>query len=196
MASASSPLSTRTPRSRMRNSSAKLESKDALHHDVRKHLSEALSLHPAFRQISIIYDEAACHALGVCPAADSADKLAVDGVYEASPIHASINHTAIERILLAGEQLAQTIARIIGSILHGEEREQNEQFHQLNEGKLAVRILNKTDYFGLYDEAIHHCCYTLYCLASTIMLEKALEFTDYWSILWLCVLYVSITTTM
>ena len=49
---------------------------------------------------------------------------------------------AQEHILLAGEQLAETAGRIISGILHGEEWEQDEQFHHLDEGKLAVRILN------------------------------------------------------
>ena len=77
---------------------------------------------------------------------------------------------------------AETAGRIIGGILHGEEREQHEQFHHLDEGEFAVRILNRTDHSRLYGEAIHHCCYALYCLAGIIVFEKTLEFTDYLSI--------------
>lgn len=55
---------------------------------------------------------------------------------------------------LAGEQLAKGAVGIVRWCLDGEEREQDKQFHQLNEGELAVRILNRTHRFGLYDEFI------------------------------------------
>ncbi len=159
-----------------------LEAENALHSSVGEHFPEALGLHSAFRKVGIVNDETTNGILGVSPAADFADKLAVDGIYEASPVDAPVIHKTVEHILLAGEKLAESAVRIIGSILHGEEREQDEQFHHLDEGELAVRILNRTDHFGLYGEAIHHCCYALYCLAGIIVFEKALEFADYLSI--------------
>lgn len=146
-----------------------------------EHFPESLGFHPALGKVGIVDDETTNSFLCVNPATYLSDELSVDGVYEASPINASVIHKAVEHILLAGEQLAETAARVIGGILHGEEREQDEQFHHLDEGELAVRILNRTDHSGLYGEAIHHCCYALYCLAGIIVFEKTLEFPDYLS---------------
>lgn len=42
---------------------------------------------------------------------------------------------------LAGEQLAKGAVGIVRWCLDGEEREQDKQFHQLNEGELVVRFL-------------------------------------------------------
>ena len=147
-----------------------------------EHFPEPLGLHPTLRKVGIVYDETAHSISCISPATDFPDELTVDGVYETSPINASIIHKAVEHILLAGEQFAETTGRIISGILHGEEWEQDEQFHHLDEGKLAVRILNRTDRSRLYGETIHHCCYALDCLAGIIVFEKPLEFTDYLSI--------------
>lgn len=159
-----------------------LESEDALHRGMGKHFPETLGLHSTFRKVGVVDDEATDGAIRISPAAYLADELTVDGVYETSPIDIPVVHKTIEHVLLAGEQLAKATVRIAGSRLHGEEREQDEQLHHLDEGELAVRILNRTDHFGLDGEAVHHGCYAFYCLACVIVLEKALEFTDYLSI--------------
>ena len=159
-----------------------LETQDALHRGMGEHFPESLSLHTTLRKIGIVNDETSHSILCIRTAANLADELAVDGVNKASPINATVIHKAVEHIFLAGEQLAETAVRVISGILHGKERKQDEQFHHLDEGELAVRILNRTDHFGLYGEAIHHCCYALYCLAGIIVFEKTLEFTDYLSI--------------
>ena len=147
-----------------------------------EHFPESLGFHPALGKVGIVDDEATHRFPCINPATYLSDELAVDGVYKPPPIDASVIHKAVEHILLAGEQLAETAVRVISGILHGKERKQDEQFHHLDEGELAVRILNRTDHFGLYGEAIHHCCYALDCLAGIIVFEKTLEFTDYLSI--------------
>ena len=106
--------------------------------------------------------------------ADQPDELAVDGVDDAAPVDTPVIHQAIERVLLAGEQLAKGAVGIVRRRLDGEEREQDKQFHQLNEGELAVRILNRTHRFGLYDELIHHVAYRIDCLTGVIMFKKSL----------------------
>ena len=143
------------------------------------------------------YARCAHNIFCICPTADFPSDPAGDGVYEAPPVDAPAIHKAVEHILLAGEQLAETAARIIGGVLHGEERGQDEQFQHLREGELAARILDRSDHFGLYGEAFHHCCYALYRPAGVIVFEKTLEFTDYLSIFvhGKRVLYVCSTTT-
>ena len=106
--------------------------------------------------------------------ADQPDELAVDGVDDAAPVDTPVIHQAIERVLLAGEQLAKGAVGIVRRCLDGEERMQYQQFHQLNEGELAVRILNRTHRFGLYDELIHHVAYRIDCLTGVIMFKKIL----------------------
>ena len=71
---------------------------------------------------------------------------------------------------------------IVGRCLHREERLQDEQFHQLDEGEPAVRILNRTYRFGLYDEALHHFAERVDCLTGIVVFEKVFEFRDYLSI--------------
>ena len=68
--------------------------------------------------------------------------------------------------LLVEEELAKGAVGIVRRRLDGEEREQDKQFHQLNEGELAVRIHNRTHRFGLFDELIHHVAYALTTLRS------------------------------
>lgn len=149
-----------------------LEPEDAPHRGMGEHPPEALGLHPALREVSVVDDEAAHDIFRIRPTADFPGDLAGDGVYEAPPVDAHVVHKAVEHILLAGEQLAETAARVIGGVLHGEEREQDEQFQHLREGELAVRILDRTDHFGQYGEAFHHCCYALYRPAGVIVFEK------------------------
>lgn len=120
--------------------------------------------------------------LGISPAVDKTDQLAVDRVKEAAPVNTSVIHQAIERVLLAGEQLAKGAVGIGRRSLDGKERIQNEQFHQLNEGELAVRILDRSLRFCLYDEPFHHVVYRVDCPAGVVVLEKIFEFGDYLSI--------------
>ena len=94
----------------------------------------------------------------------------------------AVIHQAIKRILLAREQLAKRTARIVRRRLHGEERLQDEQFHQLNEGELAVRILNRTHRSCLNDEFVHHFIDRIDCPAGIILSEEIFEFRDYLSI--------------
>ena len=77
----------------------------------------------------------------ILAAADEANQLVVDGVEYAFPINAPIIHQTEKRVFLAGKQLAKGAVRIVRRCLDGEERLQDEQFHQLDEGELAVRIL-------------------------------------------------------
>ena len=84
--------------------------------------------------------------------------------------------------LLVEEELAKGAVGIVRRRLDGEEREQDKQFHQLNEGELAVRILNRTNRFSLDDEPVHHSVYRIDCLAGVIMFEKVFEFRNYLSI--------------
>lgn len=159
-----------------------LKAQDAFHHRVRKHLSKALSLASALRKVGVIQDETARGTLGISPAADKTDQLAVDRVKEAAPVNTSVIHQAIERVLLAGEQLAKGAVGIGRRSLDGKERIQNEQFHQLNEGELAVRILDRSHRFCLYDEPFHHVVYRVDCPAGVVVLEIIFEFRDYLSI--------------
>ena len=147
-----------------------------------KHLSKAFSLVSALREVCVIQDETTGSTFRVSPAADKTDQLAVDGMDEAAPVNASVIHQAIERILLAGEQLAKGAVSIICRRLHGEERKQDEQFHQLDEGELAVRVLDRTHRLGLYDEPFHHVVYRVDRPAGVVVFEKVFEFRDYLSI--------------
>lgn len=113
---------------------------------------------------------------------DEGDQLSTGGVSNTTPVNTSVIHDAIERVLLAGEQLAKSVALIVGRHLHREERLQDEQFHQLNEGEPAVRILNRTYRFGLYDEALHHFADRVDRLTGIVVFEKVFEFRDYLSI--------------
>jgi hypothetical protein len=133
-------------------------------------------------KVAVIKNETASSDLGIRPAADEAYQLTVDGMDEASPINTSIVHQTIERVLLAGEQLAQRTVLILRRGLDGKERLQDKQLHQLDEGELAVRILNRTHRSGLYDELFHHFVYRIDRLAGVIMFEIVFEFRDYLSI--------------
>ena len=159
-----------------------LEAQDALHHSVRKYLPKPLSLHASFRKVSVIEDDTTGISFCVSPAADEPNELAVDGVDNATPVDTAIVHQAIERVLLAGEEFAQGTVGVVRRCLHGEERQHNKQLHQLNEGELAVRILNRTHRFGLYDEPFHHVVYRVDCPAGVVVLEKVFELRDYLSI--------------
>ena len=159
-----------------------LEAQDALHRSVGKHLSEALSLVSPLREVGVIQNETTGSIFSIRPAADKTNQLAVDGMDEATPINTSIIHQAVESVLLAGEQFAKRAVGIVCRSFDGKERLQNEQFHQLNEGELAVRILNRTHRFGLYDEPFHHSVYCVDRLAGVVMSEKVFEFRDYLSI--------------
>lgn len=146
-----------------------------------EHPSEALGLHPALGEVGVVDDEAATFFASALRLIFTAIWRVME-LYEVPPVDAPAIHKAVEHILLAGEQLAETAARVIGGVLHGEERGQDEQFQHLREGELAVRILDRDDHFGLYGEAFHQCCYALYRPAGVIVFEKTLEFTDYLSI--------------
>ena len=159
-----------------------LEAQDASHHSMGKHLPKALSLVSALREVGVIQDKTTGSTFGVSPAADKTDQLAVDGMDEAAPVNASVIHQSIECVLLAREQLAKGAVSIICRRLHGEEREQDEQFHQLNEGELTVRVLDRTHRLGLYDEPFHHAVYRVDRPAGVVVFEKVFEFRDYLSI--------------
>ena len=159
-----------------------LEAQDAFHCSMRKHPSKAFSLHSPFRKVDIVKDDTTGGALRVSPTADNPDELAVDGVDNAAPVDTPIVHQAIERVLLAGEQLAKRTISVVRRGFDRKERLHNEQFHQLNEGELAVRILNRTNRFSLYDEPVHHSVYRIDRLAGVIMFEKVFEFREYLSI--------------
>ena len=149
---------------------------------MRKHPSKALRLVSPLGEVGVIQNETTGGIFSICPAADKTNQLAVDGMDEATPVYASVIHQAVERVLLAGEQLAKCAVSIVRRSFDGKERMKNKQLHQLNEGELAVRILNRTYRFGLYDERLHHFVYRVDCLAGVIMSEKVFEFRDYLSI--------------
>lgn len=149
---------------------------------MRKHPSKAFSLVSPLGEVGVIQNETTGSIFSISPAADKTNQLAVDGMDEATPINTSIIHQAVESVLLAGEQLAKRTVGIISRGLDRKERLQNEQFHQLNEGELAVRIFNRTHRFGLYDESVHHSVYCVDRLAGVVMSEKVFEFRDYLSI--------------
>ena len=132
---------------------------------MEEHLPETFGLPATLRKVGVVYDDAAGGLLCVRPAADFSDELPVDGVEEASPVHPSVIHQAVEHVLLAAEQLAEPALRI----LHREEREQHKQFHHLYEGELAVRILDRADRLALYGEAVHQGCYGLDCAAGAVV---------------------------
>lgn len=155
---------------------------DAPHDRMGKHLSKA------FRFVSRLGRSVSSRMtqrvspLASAPATGEGGQLPTDGVSNTAPVNTSVIHDAIERVLLAGEQLAKRAALIVGRCLHGEERLQDELFHQLDEGEPAVRILNRTYRFGLYDEALHHFADRVDCLTSIVVFEKVFEFRDYLSI--------------
>ena len=149
---------------------------------MRKHLSKALGLVPSLGKVGIIKDKVAGISFGISPAADKTNQLADDGMDKATPINTSVIHQSIERVLLAGKQLAERIVSIVRRCLDGEKRLHNEQFHQLDESELAVRILNRTNCSGLYEELIHHVVYRIDRLTGVIMFKKVFEFRDYLSI--------------
>lgn len=159
-----------------------LEAQDTLHRSVRKHLPKALGPVPPLGEVGVIEDKATGSIFGICPAADKADQLAVDGMDKTTPVDATVIHQAVERVLLAGKQLAEGAVSIVRRCLDGEERIQDEQSHQLDEGELAVRILNRTHRFGLYDEPAHLFVYRVDRLTGVIMSEKVFEFRNYLSI--------------
>lgn len=127
-----------------------------------------------FRKVDIVKDDTTGGALRVSPTADKPDELAVDGVDNAAPVDTPIVHQAIERVLLAGEQLAKRTISVVRRGFDRKERLHNEQFHQLNEGELAVRILNRTNRFSMYDEPVHHSAYRIDRLES-LCLKKSLS---------------------
>lgn len=159
-----------------------LEPQDTLHRRMRKHLPKAFRLVPAFGKVGVVKDDAAGKAPRIRPAADKARQLVADGVSYATPVNAAVIHDTIEGVLLAGEQLAKGAALIVSRCHHGEERLQDEQLHQLYEGKLAVRVLGRTHRSGLYDEALHHFADRVDRLAGIIVFEKVFEFRDNLSI--------------
>ena len=57
-----------------------LEAQDTLHRSVRKHLPKALGPVPPLGEVGVIEDKATGSIFGICPAADKADQLAVDGM--------------------------------------------------------------------------------------------------------------------
>ena len=79
-------------------------------------------------------------------------------------------------------EISEGAVSIVRRCLDGEERIQDEQSHQLDEGELAVRILNRTHRFGLYDELAHLFVYRIDRLTGVIMSEKVFEFRNYLSI--------------
>lgn len=158
------------------------EPQDAPHDRMGKHLSKA------FRFVSRLGRSVSSRMtqrvspLASAPATGEGGQLPTDGVSNTAPVNMSVIHDAIERVLLAGEQLAKRAALIVGRCLHREERLQDEQFHQLDEGEPAVWILNRTYRFGLYDETLHHFADRVDCLTGIVVFEKVFEFRDYLSI--------------
>ena len=108
---------------------------------------------------------------------DHPDDVALDVAAVDEPKQFRTREPAVHQQVVEAESLHNSPAEH----LDGEEREQDKQFHQLNEGELAVRILNRTHRLGLYDELIHHVAYRIDCLAGVIMFEKIFEFRDYLS---------------
>lgn len=154
---------------------------------MEKDSTKPLCIHPALRKICVVNDKTSYGFLEIRTATDSRNKMTVDWINDTPPVDTAIVHEAIESILLAAEQSPEIAIGINTRILYRKERKQNDQLGQLYIGKLAVRILYRSDHFTLYDETAHYAYYTLYCLAGIIMFEEVLQFTDYMSIfcLWL-----------
>ena len=83
-----------------------------------KHLSKAFRFVSPFGKVGIIKDDATGKPFDVSPATDEGGQLPTDGVSNTAPVNTSVIHDAIERVLLAGEQLAKSAALIVGRCLH------------------------------------------------------------------------------
>lgn len=126
-------------------------------------------------KVRAINDDAAGSVLRMRPAADEADDLPVDRIDDVVPADSPVVHLAIEHVLLAGEQLAKAAFGVFFNRLNGEEREQDEQFHHLDEGELAIRVLNRTAAFACMMSLSITVVLALIALLVSLCLKKALS---------------------
>ena len=109
---------------------------------MREDFTDLLCLEAGLRKVCIIDDDALHIRFCCCLAAHTRIQLSENRVDYTSPIDVAVVHEAIEHILIACKQFAECRGRIIGSILHREEREEHKQLQHLKAGELAVRILD------------------------------------------------------
>jgi len=148
--------------------------------DMGEDTAKELALAAGLRKVGVIRNQATGILTidGIAPHGNTAQKPAVEAVYDLPPVDVLIGKEPVEHVFLAGEHLTENASGEVETIFNGKEREQNHQLEDLAGRELAVHSLGKVNLPVSKRDMRHYVHDSLDRLRIVTFSKKAVEFRD------------------